>query len=167
MIQIKALTEELVPNFVDVHLACFRDCYQGIFAEEVFAVREEKKAQRIMHIKKRLKNSQEYFYYALCDDFSVVGVLIFSIVNHQGLLDAIYLKKEYQKCGYGTKLIQAMELTLQQLGITEYVIYVSKLISANEFFQKKKAVYIEDEPISIHGKDYLECEYFAKVGDNI
>ena len=168
MIQIKMLTEDFVPQFVDVHFECFRDCYQGIFAQDVFDVREAKRMQRIEHILTRLKQgSHDYFYYALCDDFSVVGVLIFSIVNQQGLLDAIYLKKEYQRCGYGTKLLQAMELTFQQFGIQEYVVYVSKLISANEFFQKKKAVYVSDEPISIHGKDYLECEYIVKVGDNI
>ena len=167
MIQIKSLSLSMVPAFVDTHLACFRDTYHGIYAEEVFQARENKRDLRISHIIDRLKQSKNHFYCALCDDFNVVGILIFSILDGHGLLDALYIKKEYQRQGYGTRMLQVLELTFQKLGVLDYTVYVSKLISANAFFLKCHATYLRDDPISIHGRDYKESEYVIKVGDNI
>lgn len=167
MIQIKSLSPSMVPAFVDTHFTCFRDTYQGIYAEEVFQVRENKRNARISHIIDRLKHSKDHFYCALCDDFNVVGILIFSILDGHGLLDALYIKKEYQHQGYGTRMLQVLELTLQKQGILDYTVYVSKLIASNAFFLKRHATYLRDEPISIHGRDYQECEYVIRVGDNI
>jgi ribosomal protein S18 acetylase RimI-like enzyme len=166
MIQIKPLVFKEIACFVDVHLACFKECYQGIYNAEVFFVREKKKNQRIEHIKKRL-TSKNYFYCALYDDQEIVGILIFSILDYRGLLDALYIKKDYQNLGYGTKLLQVMELQLQKLGISEYIVYVSNLIPSNRFFERRHAKKVSEEPISIHGKDYIENEYVVKVGDNI
>ncbi len=101
------------------------------------------------------------------DDEDIVGIMIFSILDYRGLLDALYLKKDYQNQGYGTKLLQVLELTLLSQGIQEYIVYVSQFISSNQFFLKRHAKKVSEEPISIHGKDYIENEYVVKVGDNI
>ena len=167
MIQIKPLNISMVPAFVDTHLSCFHESYHNIYASEVFDVRKKTREQRISHIKARLQESKDHFYCALCDDFAIVGILIFSVLDGKGLLDALYLKKEYCNQGYGTKMLQVMELTFQKLGIEQYFVYVSSFISANTFFQKRHALYVRDEPISIHGKDYIEHEYVVKVGANI
>lgn len=167
MIQIKPLEINQVPAFVDTHLQIFRDTYEGIYGEEVFRVREAKRDARIEHITKRLKMKTNYFYCALWDDFQIVGILIFSILDGHGILDAIYIKRKYQQKGYGTKFLQILEFTLQKFGVLDYTVYVSKLIQANQFFLKHHAKYVGDDPISIHGKDYLECEYVIQVGDNI
>ena len=42
MIQIKPLIASEVADFVKVHLACFQDCYHGIYSSEVFEVRRRK-----------------------------------------------------------------------------------------------------------------------------
>lgn len=166
MIQIKPLILSEVARFVDVHLSCFKECYHGIYASEVFDVRERKRLERIEHIKRRLK-AKDCFYCALYDDDNIVGILIFSILDYRGLLDALYIKKDYQNQGYGTKLLQVLELELQKLGISEYIVYVSNLILSNQFFLHRHARKVSEEPISIHGKDYIENEYVVKVGDNI
>lgn len=166
MIQIKPLIASEVADFVKVHLACFQDCYHGIYSNEVFEVRRRKENQRIEHIKRRLK-AKDCFYCALYDDEDIVGIMIFSILDYRGLLDALYLKKDYQNQGYGTKLLQVLELTLLSQGIQEYIVYVSQFIPSNHFFLKRHAKKVSEEPISIHGKDYIENEYVVKVGDNI
>ena len=97
MIQIKPLEINQVPAFVDTHLQIFRDTYEGIYGEEVFRVREAKRDARIEHITKRLKMKTNYFYCALWDDFQIVGILIFSILDGHGILDAIYIKRKYQQ----------------------------------------------------------------------
>ena len=167
MIRIKPLERRMVPQFVLVHLSCFKETYWGIYSEEVFEVREQKKTERMEHIMKRIEVPSNYFYYALYDDFTIIGILIFSIIKGVGVLDAIYLKKNYQRRGYGTSMIREMEKVFQSHGVWEYSVFVSSLISANDFFVKKHGVFRVEDEISIHGKDYMEKEYVVKVGDNL
>lgn len=167
MIQIKPLEKRMVPQFVLVHLACWRETYYEIYSEEVFEVRNQKKSERIQHIMDRISQNSNYFYYALYDDFTIIGIMIFSIIGGKGILDALYLKKNFQRRGYGTNMIRFMEQVLKERGILEYSVFVSNLISANDFFLKKHGVFVQEDSISIHGKDYMECEYVVQVGVNL
>jgi len=166
MIQIKLIEARDVPSFVSVHLDCWKETYGAIFPSEVFEVRVQKREQRIQHITDRLQ-TDSYFYFALYDDFHIVGILIFSILDGIGLLDALYLKKEYQGQGYGTSLLKVMEEVFLNHQISEYHVYVSPLLSANAFFEKRHAIRLGFDYVSIHGKDYIENEYVVKVGDNL
>lgn len=167
MIRIKPLEKRMVPQFVLVHLSCWKETYRGIYPEEVFEVREQKKTERMEHIVQRISSPSNYFYYALYDDFTIIGILIFSIIKGVGVLDAIYLKKNYQRRGYGTQLIKIMENVFQKHEVWEYSVYVSNFLPSNDFFVKKHGTFCGEDEISIHGKDYIEKEYVVKVGDNL
>lgn len=164
MIEIKPLEKEKVDEFVTTHLTCWEETYTGIFPKNVMESRWKKKEDRMIHIKKNL-DDKAYFYYALMNDFSIIGILIFSTLDQIAVLDAIYIKKKYQHQKNGTKLIQWMEKILQEKKLNEYYIYVFKPLSSNAFFTKMNAQKVGEEPISIHGTDYTEIEYKKKIGD--
>lgn len=164
MITIKPLEQNDISKFVSVHLDCWDETYFALFPSEVMESRRNKKSTFEEHILKRLKEDENYFYYCLYDDFQMVGILIFSILDETGILDALYLKKEYQRQGYGSNMIKLMEQILKDKKITEYSIYVFKLLPSNTFFEKIGAFNIREDLISIHGKDYQEFEYIKKVG---
>ncbi len=165
MITIKLLEEMNVKEFVTVHLKCWEETYFGIFNEEVFHKRFQKKEERIHHIKQRLLEKEKYQYYCLLDNTEIVGIMIFSILDQHALLDALYLKKEYQKKGYGSKMLSILEKILKQKQIKEYSIYVFKILPSNEFFIKKGAQKQTEDWITIHNKDYEENEYIKKIGE--
>jgi len=163
MITIKPLNAIDIPKFVEVHLKCWEETYYALFPAEVMDIRRSKKQNLEKHILKRLQEDHNYFYYCLYDDFHVVGIMIFSILEDHGILDALYIKKEYQHMGYGMNMIKIMESVLKENHVFEYSIYVFKLLSSNAFFQKSGAVCIREDLVSIHGKDYQEYEYIKKV----
>lgn len=165
MITIKPLEEQNISKFVDTHINCWEETYYGLFEEEVIESRRAKKRARENHIKERLTKNKNYFYYCLMDDFEIVGVLIFSILDDKGLLDALYIKKEYQKKGYGHRMLFLVKTILKEKDIEEYYLYVFKANRAKLFFEKEGALFTKEEEISIHGKDYKELEYIMKVGD--
>ena len=164
MITIRPLEISKVEQFVDVHLACWEETYYGIFPPEVIDIRKRKKMDRINHIKKRILENSNYFYYCLYDDFQIVGIMIFSIIDGVGVLDAIYLKKEYQRKKYGMKMIGVLERVLETRQISKYYIYVFKILPSKAFFETVGARFCQEDMISIHGRDYVEFEYMKEVG---
>lgn len=164
MISIKPLEENEISKFIEIHLKCWEETYFAIFPKEVIQGRWEKFDKRKEHIKKRLKNDN-YFYYCLKDDFNIVGILIFSIIDNTGILDAIYIKKEYQHLGYGKKLLNIAKKVLKERDIKECYLYLFKMLPNKDFFIKENAQFIKEEEISIHGKDYKELEYKMEVGN--
>lgn len=163
MITIKPLEVNQIPAFVDVHIACWEQTYYAIFPDEVMESRKQKRQDFIRHINKRIAEDKNYFYYCLCDDFHIVGILIFSIIDDVGVLDALYLMKDYQNLGYGKKMMQLMERVFHDQGIMEYSIYVFQILSSNLFFKKMGAISVREDLVSVHGKDYQEFEYIKKV----
>ena len=112
---------------------------------------------------KKVRDKQAYVF--LKDD-RPVGIFRYNLFwDNTPFLNMIYVLETYQNQGYGTKLLQVLELTLLSQGIQEYIVYVSQFISSNQFFLKRHAKKVSEEPISIHGKDYIENEYVVKVGD--
>ncbi|MCI8394669.1 MAG: GNAT family N-acetyltransferase [Bacilli bacterium] len=166
MISIRKIHDSEILAFAKVHLECWKETYSGIYDAEVFEVREQKQMVRVQHIKEQMMKIDSYFYYALFDDFSVVGILIFSILDGKGLIDAIYVKQNYQKKGYGKKMLHLVEQTFYSHDIQEYFVYVLKMLKANEFFIHCGGKYFKNEFVSVHGKDYIECVYQFKVGSN-
>ncbi len=164
MIAIRPLELANIQSFVDIHLKCFEETYYGIFPQEVIDVRWNKRNDRVLHVQKRMLEESNYFYYCLYDDFHIVGIMIFSILDGVGILDALYLMKDYQGYGYGTKMLQQMESVLEERGVLEYSIYVFPILKANNFFLKNGSLFVQEDMISIHGKDYKEIEYVKKIG---
>lgn len=165
MIAIRPLDSSQIEQFVLIHLKCWEETYYGIFPPEVMKSRWNKKEERINHIQKRILQDSNYFYYCLYDDFNIVGILIFSILDEVGILDAIYIKKEYQKQGYGIKFLNILENILIHKGIKEYVVYVLKIIDSNSFFQRCGMHFLNEDYVTIHGQDYQEIEYGKKIGE--
>lgn len=165
MIQIKPLEINQIKAFVEVHLKCWEETYMGIFPAEVIESRRQKQGEREQHILRRLQEDSNYFYYCLYDDFQIVGILIFSILDGVGVLDAIYIRKEYQRKGYGMSFIQIMESILKERNIEKYSVYVFQLLNSQAFFEHIGCVAGSLEYISIHGIDYMEREYVKKVGE--
>lgn len=166
MITIRTLDVSQIEQFVDVHLRCWEETYLGIFPSDVVESRARKKMDRISHIEKRILEHSNYFYYCLYDELNIVGIMIFSIIDGVGVLDAIYLKREYQRKNYGKKMIGVLERVLETKHISKYYIYVFKNIPSHHFFQKIGAKYCQEDLISIHGRDYIEFEYVKEVGMN-
>lgn len=164
MIEIKRLTENKVKEFVNIHLKCWEETYVGIFPHDVMESRWNKKEDREKYIKKQLQH-KDYYYFSLTRNDEIIGILIFSIIDEVALLDAIYIKKKYQRKGYGKKLLELMEIVLKKQKMQQYSVYVFQSLQSNEFFLKKDAVLIEEDFITIHGRDYKENLYEIKVGE--
>lgn len=164
MMQIKPLPFSSVRDFVSVHLKCWEETYYGIFPTDVFVSRKKKLKDRVEHIKMKLQEPG-YHYYALYDDFQIVGILIFSTLDDIAVLDALYIRKAYQREGNGKKMLDFMEDFLKKEGFSSYSVYVLKMLPSNKFFVKHYAKFIKEDYISIHGKDYPELEYEVKLGE--
>lgn len=136
MISIKPLEEVFISQFVKVHIDCWKETYENIFPKKVIENRQRTAKKRESYIYDNLRK-QDHFYYCLYNDFEIIGILIFSIKEQIGLLDALYIKKEYQKKGYGTKLIKIAESIWLNHQIKNYEIYVFKFLESNTFFKNK------------------------------
>ncbi len=165
MITIRKITDQEVEAFANLHLFCFEETYRAFYPKEVFEVRRQKIPDRILHIKEKMKQDSSYFYYGLFDDWSLVGICIFSIVDAVGVVDALYLLPAYQRKGYGTKLFCLIDQTFQEQGVVIFSSWVLEGLASTAFFEKLGGTYVTTEEISIHGKDYQEREYLWKVGE--
>ena len=162
MIQIRKLQEDEVTQFVQTHIECWEETYLSFFSKSVYESRRKNKEKRISHIKRRIDHP-DYHYYAVWDDFNIVGIMIFTTILKEAVLDAIYIKKNYQNKKVGVQLLQTLANDLKQQEISCYSVYVFEMNMANQFFLHLGAKKKGEDWISIHGKDYKEIEYEMAV----
>lgn len=156
---IKKAVEIDVEALFNAHIDCWRETYTEYFSESVFKKREEGKKERVEHIKNRIKKGNPY--YLLMDGINVVGLMILSVntTNKSGMIDAIYIKKAYQRNGYGKEL---MTMAIHYFDAINYKpVYVACLkgLDSNQFFEKMNGTKIEDSLITISNQDFVEHNY--------
>lgn len=162
MIQIRDLEIDSVSQFVKLHLNLWQETYYSIFPESLYESRKKKESVRIEHIRRRIGHP-DYHYVEVYDDFQLVGIMIVTTSLKEGLIDAIYLKSDYQRKGIGRLLLQKAEEIFREKEIKEYSIFVLVGIPSHEAFLHLGGRKGSREPISIHGKDYEEIEYVFEV----
>lgn len=99
----------------------------------------------------------------------LMGKIIgFGELETNGHIDCFYCHKDYQRCGVGRKIYQAMELKAIELGIS--CLFTSASITAKPFFQRMGFSVIKEQQVNCRGEiftNYRMEKLLTKIADKI
>lgn len=152
-------------QIIDVHLKSWITTYSKFFEKEVFEAREQVREQRVEQKKIQIENSDHTFNLVALSGKKVVGFLTYTLNNNYKefeqfpIINALYLLKEYQKQGVGTRLLRTACNELATLGAEFVLVGVLNGNSAEEFYQKFGGEKIFVDQAKIGTKTFDEIFY--------
>jgi putative acetyltransferase len=93
--------------------------------------------------------SSRFTYVA--DDESVIAG--FGELETDGHIDCFYCHKNYQRCGVGSRIYQAIEAKARELGLNQLMTEAS--ITAKPFFQRMGFSIIAEQQVTCRGKQFI------------
>lgn len=149
-------------QIIQINIDSWKETYKNIFDEKLLNNLDNKKEESIEKCKNKIN---EYIVYEINN--KVVGFLKYG-KNKKNYSDeyaeiyALYVDKNYQKQGIGTKLIN---YSLKLLKKDYKYILVSTLIKnkANEFYKKQGFKQISTTSFKLENKSYKENLYIKQI----
>jgi putative acetyltransferase len=82
------------------------------------------------------------------------GVIVgFGELEFDGHIDCFYCHKQYQNCGVGRKIYQAIEAKAFELGLNR--LFTEASITAKPFFQRLGFLVIKEQQVSCRGETFI------------
>jgi len=153
-------------NFFQTHLDCWKETYELFFQPEVFLKREVRANERINHIKTRIENNYPYFVLELNNKIEGIMILTVDPRNNLGIIDSLYIRKKYQRQGYGTEFLNLALNYFKNLGYLNVTTFCIQGLPANQFFLQFTTKQLDDSLITISGRDFIEHNYLFGSDNN-
>jgi L-amino acid N-acyltransferase YncA len=173
MMNIRKATMEDAKAIATVHVESWKTTYQGIVPAEYLAqLRVSEKEQ----LWQRGLNQPKHSIFVVEEDGKVCGFISGGKnrathgkeAKYEGEIYAIYLLKEAQGKGYGTKLVKALVDDFQRDGIRSMVVWVLADNPSRLFYERLGGEKIAEGIIDIGGKKLTEwCYGFQLCIDEI
>jgi putative acetyltransferase len=90
------------------------------------------------------------FTYIADDEGTIAG---FGELESNGHIDCFYCHKNYQRCGVGSKIYQAIETKALELGVSQLVVEAS--ITAKPFFQRMGFEIVKAQEVACRGEKLI------------
>lgn len=90
------------------------------------------------------------FTYVADDDGVIAG---FGGLEPNGHIDCFYCHKDYQRCGVGSRIYQAIEAKARELSLSR--LFVEASITANPFFQCMGFGVVKEQDVTLRGETFI------------
>ncbi|MBD3886337.1 GNAT family N-acetyltransferase [Phormidium tenue FACHB-886] len=90
------------------------------------------------------------FTYVADDDGTIAG---FGELEPNGHIDCFYCHKNYQRCGVGSRIYQAIETKAGELGLSR--LFVEASITAKPFFQHMGFSLVKEQEVTRRGETFI------------
>ncbi|WP_088889332.1 GNAT family N-acetyltransferase [Leptolyngbya ohadii] len=97
-----------------------------------------------------LKVCSSRFTYVADDDGVIAG---FGELEPNGHIDCFYCHKNYQRCGVGSQIYQAIEAKARELGLGR--LFVEASITAKPFFQRMGFSVVKEQEVTRRGETFI------------
>ena len=153
----------------DVHVAAWRSTYTGLVPNEFLDARSV--GERESKWRERLHNKTCGILLKVEKD-QVIGFACYGsakdeghVTNSTGEIQAIYLKAEFQRRGFGRELWNSALSLLAGRGMTDVVVWVFDLNLGSRRFYETMGCRLDGgrKVISLGGKELLEVRYRASL----
>jgi len=140
----------------------WKNTYRNIFPSEFLEMLDNKQEESIQKCIKKIKE------YIVCEENGIViGFLRYGLNKKQyneeyGEIYALYFDKEYQKKGYGKKLI-CYAFDLMKENYKYALVSTLENNTANEFYKKINGKFIGKENFELCGNTYVENVYLYEL----
>jgi ribosomal protein S18 acetylase RimI-like enzyme len=170
---IRKATIEDAKAIATVHVESWKTTYQGIVPSSYLAQLSVSEKEQLW---KRGLQQQKHYIFVVEEDGNVCGFISGGKnratqgkeAEYKGEIYAIYLLKEAQGKGYGTKLVKALVDDFQRERIRSMVVWVLADNPSRRFYERLGGEKIAEEVVDIGGKKLTEwcygwksIEYFA------
>ena len=153
----------------NVHVASWRTTYRGLLPDDF--LESLSPAQYTERWRRTLDDSSSRVYVAE----NAEGVIGFASggrerageTGYRGELYAIYLLRDAQGHGHGSRLVQAVVGGLRELELPDMIVWVLRENAfARRFYERLGGVYVREQPITIGSTLLSEVSYgWRRLGD--
>lgn len=146
-----------------IHLNSWRTTYNKVFPEEVFDKQESEYSIRVQKIKEAITNNTSN-YIVLEEDNIIKAFICYGFARGDKYKNfkeiySIYIEKENQNKGYGSKLINYCFDLFKKEEYNNVIIRCLKGNTAEEFYHKIGGTVIDSEKCTLHNIDIIENVY--------
>jgi ribosomal protein S18 acetylase RimI-like enzyme len=164
---IRKATIEDAKAIATVHVESWKTTYQGIVPSSYLAQLNVSEREQLW---KRGLQQQKHYIFVVEEDGKVCGFISGGKnratqgkeAEYEGEIYAIYLLKEAQGKGYGTKLVKALVDDFQRERIRSMVVWVLADNPSRRFYERLGGEKIAEEVVDIGGKKLTEWCYSWK-----
>ncbi len=144
-----------------VHIASWLTTYRGLIPDQTL---DQISFQRRREMWQKVLLEDPTRVLVARDDGQVIGFAHFGTeLSHDpvyhGELYAIYLLQDYQRQGWGARLIQSTAQGLLQRGFTTMLVWVLAQNPACAFYEKLGGLYLRQKPVEFNGVTLMESAY--------
>lgn len=146
-----------------IHLNSWRTTYNNVFPVEIFDKQESEYNIRVQKIKESIINNSSN-YIVLEEDNMIKAFICYGDARgdkYKGFKEiySIYIEKDNQKKGYGSKLIEYCFNLFKKEGCNDVIIRCLKGNTAEEFYHKIGGIVVDSEYCTLHEIDIIENVY--------
>ena len=147
---IRRATINDVVQVSNLYVTVLKNSFKGIFSEGYLSKLTPTSSQR--QWTKNIENPNNVVL-VLQSDKEIVAMIVGSFgyegrkVSNMGSILAVYVKPEYERMGYGKKLVLALFDEFKKLNITKCVAKVFKNNHNKGFFEDVGGVLVEERPV--------------------
>lgn len=149
-------------RIVEININEWKNTYNKIFPSEVFKKLDNKQEESV---EKCIKKIEEYI---VCEENNtIIGFLRYGPNKKQyneqyGEVYALYIDKNYQKKGYGEKMI-CYAFNIMKKKYKYVLISTLENNSANEFYKKINGKFIGKSKFELYNNTYIENIYLYEL----
>jgi len=147
-----------------IHLNSWKTTYESFFPEEIFINQEKSFDVRNKNIKEAIIKDDEYHYIVFEENKKILGFACYgkgrgNKYENMGEVYSIYLERENQRKGIGTKLINECFKLLKEDNYTEIIIRCLKGNPSENFYKFIGGKVINFEEGKVGETDIIENVY--------
>ncbi|SNX53661.1 GNAT family N-acetyltransferase [Thermoanaerobacterium sp. RBIITD] len=152
-----------VSGVAKVHVGSWNTTYKGIIPDE-FLEKMSYEKRKVLWQKILGESGNKEYVYVLEDENEIIGFASCGAERsgdelYKGELYAIYLLKEYQRNGYGTKLFKTILNKINELGYSTILLWVLEKNPACQFYETMGGKKVKQRVVNIGGRDLKEIAY--------
>lgn len=160
---IRKANEKDAERITRIHLNSWRTTYNNVFPVEVFDKQESEYISRVENIKNAIINNTSN-YIVLEENNIVKAFICYGDARGDKYKDykeiySIYIEKNNQRKGYGSKLIKYCFDLFKKENFGGVIIRCLKGNTAEEFYHKMGGEVIDSESCTLHGTNITENIY--------
>lgn len=165
MVIIRKAVREDIEQIAQVHVACWKTTYKGIFSDEYLnalnLIRSKMNWQNTFD-----NNPADITFVAVNDDSEIIGFCSGGSNRdkkdypyYNGEMKAIYILQEYQKKGIGTFLVKEFSSELMNKGINNMLTWVLQSNRCKSFYEKLGGKFIGRKTYIFENKEFPGIGY--------
>jgi putative acetyltransferase len=128
----------------------FHETVRGINRRDYSSAQVESWASDNIHFRDWAKICSDRFTYVADHDGVIAG---FGELEPNGHIDCFYCHKNYQRCGVGSQIYQAIEAKALDLGVSDLITEAS--ITAKPFFQRLGFSIVKEQKVTCRGEIFI------------